>query len=191
MTEYPEYKQASWNFPEGDLKVDQRHRARLWATYGIPRMKGLIVSALETLESGVPYGASNLNTTGNFNGVNPRPFVTGAPGLRESTVGRQHDLLLHASRRVQDRGSEADGFGDQLQPRHRRGSTSEHPAVLRPGAGHQPVQRVPAVRMRRNGLPEWRRDDPDAHRHDDADLGNDARQVRVRSTRSRPRLSRV
>jgi hypothetical protein len=79
MTEYPEYKQASWNFPEGDLKIDQRHRARLWATYGIPRMKGLIVSALETLESGVPYGASNLNTTGNFNGVNPRPFVTGAP----------------------------------------------------------------------------------------------------------------
>jgi hypothetical protein len=27
----------------------------------------------------VPYGASNLNTTGNFNGVNPRPYVTGAP----------------------------------------------------------------------------------------------------------------
>ena len=26
---YPEYKQASWNFPDGDLAVDQRHRARL------------------------------------------------------------------------------------------------------------------------------------------------------------------
>ena len=30
---YPEYKQASWNFPEGDLAVDQRHRARIWANY--------------------------------------------------------------------------------------------------------------------------------------------------------------
>lgn len=79
MTEYPEYKQASWNFPEGDLKVDQRHRARFYATYGVPKVRGLIVSALETLESGVPYGASNLNTTGNFNGVNPRPWVSGAP----------------------------------------------------------------------------------------------------------------
>jgi len=80
MTEYPEYKQASWNYPEGDLKVDQRHRARLWLTYGVPRANGLILSLLETLESGVPYGASNLNTTSpNFNGVNPRPYVTGAP----------------------------------------------------------------------------------------------------------------
>jgi hypothetical protein len=80
MTEYPEYKQESWNYPEGDLKVDQRHRARLWLTYGVPRANGLILSLLETLESGVPYGASNLNTTSpNFNGVNPRPYVTGAP----------------------------------------------------------------------------------------------------------------
>ena len=30
---YPEYKQASWNYPDGDLAVDQRHRARLWANY--------------------------------------------------------------------------------------------------------------------------------------------------------------
>ena len=79
--EYPEYKRASWNYPDGDLKVDQRHRARLWVTYGVPRARGLIVSLLETLESGVPYGASNLNTTGNFNGVNPRGFpeVANAP----------------------------------------------------------------------------------------------------------------
>jgi hypothetical protein len=86
-TEYPEYKQASWNFPEGDLKVDQRHRGRLWLTYGVPRAKGLIVSLLETLESGVPYGASNLNTTGNFNGINPRPYVTGAPAYTNPPSG--------------------------------------------------------------------------------------------------------
>ena len=84
---YPEYRQASWNYPDGDLKVDQRHRARLWATYGIPGAKGLIVSALETLESGAPYGASNLNTTGNFNGINPRPFVSGAPAYANPPSG--------------------------------------------------------------------------------------------------------
>jgi hypothetical protein len=76
---YPEYKQASWNYPEGDLQVDQRHRARFWLTYGVPRARGVVVSLLETLESGVPYGASNLNSTGNVNGINPRPYVTGAP----------------------------------------------------------------------------------------------------------------
>src|SRR5262249_31469563 len=58
---YPEYKQESWNFPEGDLQIDQRHRARLWAVYGIPRLTGLSVSVLETLESGVPFSASNVN----------------------------------------------------------------------------------------------------------------------------------
>jgi outer membrane receptor for ferrienterochelin and colicin len=87
MTEYPEYKQAAWNYPEGDLKIDQRHRARLWLTYGVPRARGLVVSVLETLESGVPYGASNLNTTGNFNGVNPRPYVTGAPNYENPPSG--------------------------------------------------------------------------------------------------------
>jgi len=76
--QYPEYKEASWNFPDGDLQVDQRHRARLYVNYGVPKLNGLVLSVLQTLESGVPYGASNLNAT-NKNGVDPRPYVTGAP----------------------------------------------------------------------------------------------------------------
>ena len=67
---YPEYKQASWNFPEGDLAVDQRHRARLWANYNPSFLPGLTLSVLQALESGVPYGAVNTN------GVDPRPYVT-------------------------------------------------------------------------------------------------------------------
>jgi hypothetical protein len=86
-TSYPEYRQESWNYPEGDLKVDQRHRARLYVTYGVPKVRGLIISALETLESGVPYGASNLNTTGNFNGINPQPYVNGAPPYENPPSG--------------------------------------------------------------------------------------------------------
>jgi outer membrane receptor for ferrienterochelin and colicin len=67
---YPEYKQASWNFPDGDLAVDQRHRGRLWANYMPGFAPGLTLSVLQALESGVPYGAVNTN------GVDPRPYVT-------------------------------------------------------------------------------------------------------------------
>jgi outer membrane receptor for ferrienterochelin and colicin len=56
--QYPEYKQASWNYPEGDLSIDQRHRGRLWINYGIPGIDGLSIAVLQALTSGVPYGAS-------------------------------------------------------------------------------------------------------------------------------------
>ena len=35
----------------------------------------------------MPYGASNLNSTGNVNGVNPRPYVTGAPAYVNPSSG--------------------------------------------------------------------------------------------------------
>lgn len=66
--QYPEYKQAAWNYPEGDLSIDQRHRSRLWVNYGLPWLNGLTLSALEALESGVPYGAVGPIAT--------QPFVT-------------------------------------------------------------------------------------------------------------------
>jgi hypothetical protein len=70
VSQYPEYKQASWNYPDGDLAIDQRHRARMWASYTPERFAGLSLSALQTLESGVPYGAVSLS------GVNPQNYVT-------------------------------------------------------------------------------------------------------------------
>jgi len=68
--QYPEYKQASWNYPEGDLAIDQRHRARLWLNYGLPWVQNLTLGVLETLESGVPYGAVSSS------GVNAAMYVT-------------------------------------------------------------------------------------------------------------------
>ena len=65
----PEYKQASWNYPDGDLSIDQRHRARLWANYGVPWVPRLTLSVLQTLESGVPYGAVSTS------GVNTQLYV--------------------------------------------------------------------------------------------------------------------
>jgi outer membrane receptor protein involved in Fe transport len=65
---YPEYKQAAWDYPVGDLSIDQRHRARLWINYGVRWVDGLTLSALQTLTSGVPYGASGPIAT--------QPYVT-------------------------------------------------------------------------------------------------------------------
>jgi hypothetical protein len=65
---YPEYKQQSWSTPTGDLMVDQRHRMRFWATYGLKQVEGLSVSMLQEASSGVPYGAVGL--------VDARPYVT-------------------------------------------------------------------------------------------------------------------
>jgi hypothetical protein len=65
---YPEYKQQAWNSPEGSLSADQRHRAHIWANYSVPRIEGLMVSVLEDLASGVPYGA--------VGGVDARTYVT-------------------------------------------------------------------------------------------------------------------
>jgi outer membrane receptor protein involved in Fe transport len=81
ILQYPEYKQASWNNPEGDLSADQRHRARLWINYTVPRVAGLTLSAMETLESGVPYSASATNGVDPRQpGINPAvPYVTPPP----------------------------------------------------------------------------------------------------------------
>ncbi len=70
---YPEYRQAAWNYPEGDLAIDQRHRARVWVNV-TPWVRGLTFSVLQALESGVPYSASNQNGAA-LNGVDPRPYV--------------------------------------------------------------------------------------------------------------------
>ena len=76
--QYPEYAQASWNYPDGDLSADQRHRSAMWANYGVPKLTGLTVSVLETMASGLPYGAVGT--------VNVAPFVTN-PGYLAPLTG--------------------------------------------------------------------------------------------------------
>jgi len=66
--QYPEYKQEAWAYPVGDLSIDQRHRGRMWINYGVPGIEGLTLSALQTVTSGVPYGASGPVAT--------QPYVT-------------------------------------------------------------------------------------------------------------------
>ena len=93
---YPEYVQEAWNYPEGDLAIDQRHRARLWISYGVPKVDGLTVSLLQALESGLPYGAGGFPLTGaNANGIDARPYVTN-PGYQTPPSGSGTSYLYTA-----------------------------------------------------------------------------------------------
>ncbi len=85
---YPEYKNASWNNPEGDLAVDQRHRMTAWANYAVPFVAGLSVSGVESVASGVPYGAAGSVNAAAFV-VNPG-YITpqGGSGVTYYFAGR-------------------------------------------------------------------------------------------------------
>jgi outer membrane receptor for ferrienterochelin and colicin len=68
LHDYPEYKDPRWNAPRGDLSIDQRHRARVWAVYDLLRTDhhNLNVSLLQNYASGVPYGAQGAVATRNL-----------------------------------------------------------------------------------------------------------------------------
>jgi len=86
---FPEYRQEAWNFPEGDLSTDQRHRSRLWLNYRPALLNGLTLSVLQLMESGIPYGAGGRDaaTQGAVtSGVAPAPFVTN-PGYLNPPTG--------------------------------------------------------------------------------------------------------
>lgn len=57
---YAEYKDPRWNSPVGDLRVDQRHKARAWLVWDAidTQRHKLTISWLENFSSGQPYGAS-------------------------------------------------------------------------------------------------------------------------------------
>jgi hypothetical protein len=88
ILEYPEYKEEFWNYPNGDLQIDQRHRGRIWVNYGLPWVNGLTVSFLQTIESGTPMSAANLNNT-SANGVNPQLSVPNTFGYQTPPNGAQ------------------------------------------------------------------------------------------------------
>jgi hypothetical protein len=57
---YPEYREGRWNYPVGDLGIDQRHKARVHAVYTRPisTVGDLTIGVIQALNSGTPYGAS-------------------------------------------------------------------------------------------------------------------------------------
>ncbi|MSO55626.1 MAG: hypothetical protein EXQ55_01700 [Acidobacteria bacterium] len=100
----------SWNAPQGDLLIGQRHRARIWGTYTLPLASpagGVTFGLVEQISSGVSYGAVGL--------VNPTAFVenpgyltpptsveyyfTARDGFRTETTHRT-DLSVNYSYRI-------------------------------------------------------------------------------------------
>lgn len=109
VLQYPEYKAESWNYPEGDLAADQRHRGRAWLTYALPVLPEVSIGLLEILESGVPYGAVGTINSPSFvanpgyltapTATNITYFYTARDAFR--TEGqRRTDLAVNYARRV-------------------------------------------------------------------------------------------
>jgi hypothetical protein len=66
--EYPEYRQARWNYPMGYLTGDQRNRAKVWAAYDIPTPVGAFnISVLQNFDS-----ASRTSIDGD---IDPTPYI--------------------------------------------------------------------------------------------------------------------
>ncbi len=86
---YPEYRVASWNYPEGDLAIDQRHRARMWATYNVPvsaNAGAMTFGLMQQFASGAPFAAiASVPTAGTI----PNPgYSTPLPAVEYFVLGR-------------------------------------------------------------------------------------------------------
>jgi hypothetical protein len=107
---YPEYVEADWAAPSGDLSDDRRHRLKLWgqADVLVSETLGIIgVDLLQTLESGRPYGLVSWIDVSPFV-ANPgyaQPptavpyYVTARDAFRTPSANRT-DLAVRYSRRV-------------------------------------------------------------------------------------------
>ena len=74
--EYPEFRREEWNYPMGYLNGDQRHRARVWASYDLPTPVGEFnLSLLQNFDSG-----TRTSVDGD---VDTRPYVTDPGYLTE------------------------------------------------------------------------------------------------------------
>jgi hypothetical protein len=68
--EYPEYRQAAWNYPTGYLNGDQRHKFRFWGTWDTPvpaAVGSLALGFMQRYDSGLTYD-HNMS-------VDSRPYV--------------------------------------------------------------------------------------------------------------------
>jgi hypothetical protein len=69
--EFPEYRQASWNYPVGYTNGDQRHKIRVWGTYRLPVpsiLGNLDLGLMQRFDSGLGYDHSMS--------INTQPYVT-------------------------------------------------------------------------------------------------------------------
>jgi hypothetical protein len=104
---YPEYGEARWRAPTGDLKIDQRHKARFWLNYDVPispRIGLLDVALLERIESGQPFSSDGVIDSRDV--ANPGystppatvPYFFGGRGNFVTETATATDLSINYSR---------------------------------------------------------------------------------------------
>lgn len=109
VTQYPEYRNASWYAPVGDLGVDQRHRVRLYASWDAPlpsRFGSVTLGAIQQVDTGTPYGALGSAFTSRYvtnpGYVNPPRsrsyWFTNRDAFRTDTLWRTDLSLQYALR---------------------------------------------------------------------------------------------
>ena len=109
--EYPEYRQASWNYPVGYTNGDQRHKMRVWGTWTlpyIPRALGTFdLGFVQRYDSGSPWDY-NVAVDSKSYVANPgyltvpatvTYYVSGRGAFRFSDAWRT-DLSLYWSHRI-------------------------------------------------------------------------------------------
>jgi outer membrane receptor protein involved in Fe transport len=109
---YPEYTQASWGLPRGDLATDQRHRIRAYASWDVPLPKAfgsLSLGVIQAFDTGTPYGAAGLAIVSPYVpdlGYDTPPrantyYFTSRDAFRTDNVSRT-DLALNYGFRIAD-----------------------------------------------------------------------------------------
>ncbi len=90
---YPEYLDYAARRPSGWLAQDQRHRARVWASYDLPsRIGSFIFSLLHSYDSGQSYSA--IGTIDASGRITPFDGVPKNPGYTLSQLGTTHDYFF-------------------------------------------------------------------------------------------------
>ena len=109
---YPEYAQASWSIPRGDLAIDQRHRVRAFASWEVPvprSLGSLSLGVIQAYDTGTPYGAAGLAVVAPYvadqgYATPPRAstyYFTSRDAFRTDNISRT-DVSLNYSFRVAD-----------------------------------------------------------------------------------------
>jgi outer membrane receptor for ferrienterochelin and colicin len=110
INNYPEYKQASWNWPVGYMGNDQRHKARVFASFLLPVSEAVgqfTFGVVQRFDSGTPYDiAFSVNPTAyvaNPGYISPPTsltyYINGRGPLRTQNTSNT-DLSLVWSRKV-------------------------------------------------------------------------------------------
>ncbi len=140
--DYPEYQNAAWSMPEGNLTQDQRHRVRAFGTWDIPFPKSLghlSLGFLYSLGTGLPYGGFYHQHERHGQRGLPRHHSCQYDGLchepRLRHPAAERSLLLHRARRLPDRDVHAARPLAELRDQRRAGRD------LRFAAGPQRLQR--------------------------------------------------